>query len=266
MPGMTDRPGAARAAPRLHPGRVDGQRSDRDGLLADRGQHHRGRCRHEGGGHRHEHRLAGHERLPALAQPGVRRRSGSGCGPSWPGRSSARSWAPSCWSSHRPGRSRWPLALFTVQFVFDRLRRERPTMAASRERAIGPFVGFVSGATNGALGASGPVIGSFLLAIGLRGRRSSSSRSPWCSSCRGSSAARSSRSTGSTRSRSSWPRWPSSCPALIGQQVGLRLRGRVDAKMFQRILLTVLLISSVNLLLRGLDGALDAARAAGLIG
>ena len=35
---------------------------------------------------------------------------------------------------------------------------------------MAPVAGFFSGMTNGALGASGPVAGSFLLAIGLRGR------------------------------------------------------------------------------------------------
>ena len=48
--------------------------------------------------------------------------------------------------------------------------------------------------------------------------------------------------------------------------MGLLLRGRLDAAMFQKILLAVLLVSSINLVWRGATGALDAARAAWLIG
>jgi uncharacterized membrane protein YfcA len=55
-------------------------------------------------------------------------------------------------------------------------------------------------------------------------------------------------------------------PALLGQQAGLRLRGRLDAAMFQKILLAVLLVSSINLVWRGVVGAVEAARGAGLIG
>jgi uncharacterized membrane protein YfcA len=54
-------------------------------------------------------------------------------------------------------------------------------------------------------------------------------------------------------------------PALIGQQVGLKLRGRLQPQVFQRILLIVLGVSSANLLLKGINGGIAAARAAGLI-
>ena len=156
------------------------------------------------------------------------------------------------------------LGLFTVQFVIDTARRDRPQMAIGRERLFGPFAGFVGGATNGALGASGPVIGSFLLAIGLRGREFVFAISLVFfvqGIARGSLFG--------VYGQYTEPLLLASLallvPALLGQQVGLRLRGRVDARMFKRILLVVLFVSSVNLLLRGGAGALDAARAAGQI-
>lgn len=157
------------------------------------------------------------------------------------------------------------LGAFTVQFVVDTARRERPAMAASRERTMAPFVGFVSGTTNGALGASGPVIGSFLIAIGLRGAEFVFAISLvffFQGICRGTLFAL----NGEYSQAVALSSLAILVPALIGQQVGLKLRGRVDAKMFRRILLAVLLVSSVNLLIRGGQGALDAARAAGLIG
>jgi uncharacterized membrane protein YfcA len=157
------------------------------------------------------------------------------------------------------------LGAFTVQFVIDRLRTERPRMESGRERRMGPFVGFVSGTTNGALGASGPVIGSFLLAIGLRGKEFVFAVSLVFflqGIFRGSLFALNGQYTTALVLAS----LAILIPALLGQQAGLKLRGRVDAKMFQRILLTVLLISSANLLIRGVEGAYEAARTAGLIG
>lgn len=149
------------------------------------------------------------------------------------------------------------LGAFTVQFVIDRLRKERPTMASGRERAMGPFVGFVSGTTNGALGASGPVIGSFLLAIGLRAKEFVFAVSlvfVLQGIFRGSLFALHGQYTTALVLAS----LAILVPALIGQQIGLKLRGRLDAKMFQRVLLAVLLVSSVNLLARGAQGMLAA--------
>ena len=157
------------------------------------------------------------------------------------------------------------LGIFTIQFVVDQARRERPQMTGHRERLFGPFAGFVSGTTNGAIGASGPVIGSFLLAIGLRAREFVFGISLvflFQGITRGSLFLLFGQYT--------TPIVVTSvallAPALVGQQVGLRLRGRLDPRMFRRVILFVLLVSSLNLVLRGLDGALAAARSAGLIG
>jgi uncharacterized membrane protein YfcA len=157
------------------------------------------------------------------------------------------------------------LGLFTVQFVVDQWRGERPQLAANRERMFGPFAGFVSGTTNGSIGASGPVIGSFLLAIGLRAREFVFGISTvffFQSSIRAGMFVLFDQFTAPVVITGV----VLLAPALLGQQVGLRLRGRLDPLTFKRIILVVLFISSLNLIARGLDGLLAAARSAGLIG
>ena len=157
------------------------------------------------------------------------------------------------------------LGLFTLQFVWDSLHRDRPQMAAGRERRLAPFAGFVSGMTNGSLGASGPVVGSFLLAIGLRGKEFVFAISLvflFQGVIRDSVFLVNGQYTGPFLLTS----LALLVPALVGQQFGLRLRGRLDAKMFQRILLTVLGISALNLLIKGVSGGISAAQAAGLLG
>jgi uncharacterized membrane protein YfcA len=47
-------------------------------------------------------------------------------------------------------------------------------------------------------------------------------------------------------------------PSFIGQHIGQYLQGRVDPKLFQRVLLAVLLISALNILLQSGRGALAA--------
>lgn len=163
----------------------------------------------------------------------------------------------------------WAISLllggFTVQFVYDTARRERPQMTVGRERLFGPAAGFIGGATNGALGASGPIIGSFLIAIGLRGRDFVYAISLVFLSqgiARAALFQAHGQYTDALLVTAAWLL----IPALLGQQVGLRLRGRLDASMFQKVLLAVLLVSSLNLLWRGVTGAVEAARGAGLIG
>jgi uncharacterized membrane protein YfcA len=156
------------------------------------------------------------------------------------------------------------LGIFTIQFVIDQARRERPQMAARRERMFGPLAGFVSGTTNGAIGASGPIIGSFLLAIGLRARDFVFGISVvflFQSLTRGALFFVFDQYT----SQIVITAVALLAPALIGQQVGLRLRGRLDPGTFKRIILIVLFISSLNLTYKGLDGAIVAARDAGLL-
>jgi uncharacterized membrane protein YfcA len=61
------------------------------------------------------------------------------------------------------------LGLFTIWYVADAARAIRPALAARTEERMAPLAGLVGGISNGTLGASGPVFGTYLSAIGLRG-------------------------------------------------------------------------------------------------
>jgi hypothetical protein len=61
------------------------------------------------------------------------------------------------------------LGAFTLWFVATSLRTEREALGATVQRWLGPVAGLIGGITNGAIGASGPILGSYLTAIGLRG-------------------------------------------------------------------------------------------------
>jgi len=153
----------------------------------------------------------------------------------------------------------WAIALllgaFTVQFIVDRLRKERPAMQAATARRLAPIAGLVGGTTNSALGASGPIIGSYLYAIGLRGPEFAFAISVvfFLSALMrvGSLAA-----LGQMTVPLAMLSFTLLVPSLIGQHIGQRYQGRADPKVFTRILLVTLLISSANMLLQGARGLL----------
>jgi uncharacterized membrane protein YfcA len=47
-------------------------------------------------------------------------------------------------------------------------------------------------------------------------------------------------------------------PSLLGQRIGLWLRGRLPAHAIERAVLILLLVASLNLLYRGIEGLLTA--------
>ncbi len=142
------------------------------------------------------------------------------------------------------------LGLFTAQFVIDRMRHERPALAHHTERRLAPLVGFVAGTTNSALGASGPVTGSYLLAIGMRGRDFVFGISIVFfvqALVRMGSLAVLGQYTLPLAQLSLVLVWP----ALLGQYLGQRYQGHVKPTVFQRVLLVVLFVSAANMLLQG---------------
>ena len=147
------------------------------------------------------------------------------------------------------------LGIFTVWFAIDRLRRDRPAVAKTTEQRMAPVAGFVGGTMNSALGASGPIFGSYLYAIGLKGREFAFGISVVFfiqALVRVGSFAALGQFNASILSMAFVLFWPS----VAGQYIGQALQGRVDSKAFQRVLLAVLLISSLNLLLQGGRGLL----------
>ena len=147
------------------------------------------------------------------------------------------------------------LGLFTVQFTIDRLRRDRPAVAKSTEQRLAPLAGFAGGMTNGALGVSGPIFGSYLFAIGLRGREFAFGISVVFfiqALVRLGALAVADQFAAPLLSLA----LVLLVPALLGQHIGQAYQGRVNPDHFQRVLLLILFISSVNMLVQGGRGLL----------
>jgi uncharacterized membrane protein YfcA len=147
------------------------------------------------------------------------------------------------------------LGLFTGQFVIDQARRHGPPIGAGMERRLAPVAGFFAGMTNGGLGASGPVAGSFLLAIGLRGREFIFGISLvflFQAAVRMGLFV----IAGQYTQELVLIAVALAIPTMGGQAIGLRLQGRANPTVFRRILLAILLVSSLGLLIRGGQGML----------
>jgi hypothetical protein len=149
------------------------------------------------------------------------------------------------------------LGVFTVQFTIDRLRRERPQVTQRTERRLAPVAGLIGGTTNSALGASGPIYGSYLYAIGLRGREFAFGISV-VFFVQAMVRLFSLIGLGQVTAPLFALALALFLPSFIGQHIGQYLQGRVDPKLFQRVLLAVLLISALNILLQSGRGALAA--------
>jgi uncharacterized protein len=59
------------------------------------------------------------------------------------------------------------LGLFTLSYVAASLIGFRPVVSPGAERALSPAVGLVAGLVNSSVGSSGPVLGPYLLALGI---------------------------------------------------------------------------------------------------
>jgi uncharacterized membrane protein YfcA len=145
------------------------------------------------------------------------------------------------------------LGLFTAWYVAGVLRGARPPMEPARAARLAPVAGLVGGISNGTLGASGPILGSYLVAIGLRGGDFA-----W-----GISAAFFSMGLVRLGLLAAFDQFTPALvviaailvlPSIAGQRVGFWLRGRLPAEQIERLVLVLLLLASANLLWRGLDG------------
>lgn len=147
------------------------------------------------------------------------------------------------------------LGLLTVFDVFVELRGRRPPLESRTERRLAPVVGFVGGVSNGALGASGPVFGSYLVAIGLRGGEFALGISTVffaMSIIRNVVLA----GLGQYTTGMVVVALILLVPSFAGQHVGFWLRGRLPAPTVERAVLVLLLVASLNLLFRGVEGLL----------
>ena len=145
------------------------------------------------------------------------------------------------------------LGVFTVAYVALTLPGDRPPLADVTERRLAPLAGFVGGLSNGALGASGPVFGTYLTAIGLRGR-------DFAAAIAGMFFSLSVLRIGQLAllDQYSAPLLAIAAvlvlPSVLVQRVGLWFRGRLPAALVYRGVLIVLALAGLSLIGRGVDG------------
>ena len=145
------------------------------------------------------------------------------------------------------------LGLFTVIDALVELRGRRPLVTTRTERRLAPAAGFVGGVTNGALGAAGPVLGSYLLAVGIRGADFAFAISAaffTMSLVRNGALA----VLGQYTPPAILLAVALLAPAIAGLRAGFWLRGRLAAPTVERAVLVVLLLASLNLLYQGTRG------------
>ena len=148
------------------------------------------------------------------------------------------------------------LGAFTVWYVVGALRGDRPPLAHSTERRIAPAIGLVGGISNGTLGASGPVFGSYLTAIGLRGREFAFAISLSFFSMALPRIALFA-VVGQYTPALVLGAVALYLPAIAAQRAGFYFQNRIDPRTLHRAVLVVLFIASVNLLWRGAQGLLE---------
>lgn len=142
------------------------------------------------------------------------------------------------------------LGVFTIAFIFTRL--SRPTFGIERrhERALAPVVGITAGIFNGTIGVSGPVLGSYLIAIGV-------SAATFAFTIQTMFLTMTVVRLGGlvALGEISGPTLVTGAvllvPSLAGQSVGIWLQRRISARQFERAVLVVMGIAAVGLLARG---------------
>lgn len=149
------------------------------------------------------------------------------------------------------------LGAFALWFAVRSLRSEPRRMTSAVERRIAPGVGLIAGITNGSLGASGPILGSYLIAIGLRGREFVFA----ISVIFGVMAAVRVTTLGIAGEYTAVIVALGiglAVPAYFSQRLGFWLQGRLSPVGFQYAILIMLFVVSSYLLYRGVNDAVQA--------
>jgi len=147
------------------------------------------------------------------------------------------------------------LGAFTVYYVLTSWREDRAPIASTTERRLAPVAGFVGGITNSTIGASGPVFGAYLVALGLRGSEFAFaiSLSFFTMSILRASILGALQQYSLAFVTAALILF---IPAVSMQRVGFFLHDRAPTRLLHRLVLVILLIASANLLWRGLVGVL----------
>lgn len=145
------------------------------------------------------------------------------------------------------------LGLFTLLFVVTRVRRPTLAIDPAHERIAAPVVGLTGGIFNGTIGVSGPILGSYLIALGVK-------PSTFAFTIQALFLAMTLvRLAGLVvLGEVTMPLLGMGAlllvPSLLGQAIGFAVQARVSPAGFERAVLVVMLIAGVGLLVRGLSG------------
>lgn len=145
------------------------------------------------------------------------------------------------------------LGIFTLVFVISSVRKVRLRVRPGQEAYLEPLVGLTGGIANGTVGAAGPVLTSYLLAVGVTAGLFTFTVSSMffsMSSLRFFSLL----AVGEVTAEILLSGAVLLVPALLGQRVGFWLQDRVSKEVFQRAVLVVLFLAGLGLLRRGLGG------------
>lgn len=143
------------------------------------------------------------------------------------------------------------LGLFTIAFVAGRLRRPTFRIQPAHERYVAPVVGVAAGIFNGTIGVSGPVLGSYLIAIGV-------SATTFAFTIQALFLTMTLVRLGGLIAfgEVTAPLLVTGgillVPAVAGQSLGFWLQRRVSAQGFERVVLAVMMLAGIGLLWRGL--------------
>ncbi|HEX7172601.1 MAG TPA: sulfite exporter TauE/SafE family protein [Candidatus Limnocylindria bacterium] len=146
------------------------------------------------------------------------------------------------------------LGLFTLFFIATRLRRPTFAIDPAYERMAAPVVGLTGGIFNGTIGVSGPILGSYLIALGVKPSTFAFTIQILfltMTLVRLAGLVALGEVTGPLLVTGAMLLVPS----LAGQAIGFRIQERVSPAGFERAVLVVMAIAAVGLLIRGVTGA-----------
>lgn len=146
------------------------------------------------------------------------------------------------------------LGLFTLLFIATRLWRPTFTIEPAHERVAAPVVGILGGIFNGTIGVSGPILGSYLIALGVRPATFAFTIQVLFL------AMTLVRLAGLTALGEVTPPLLAIgamllVPSLAGQTAGFWLQERISRTAFERSVLVIMAIAAVGLLARGVTAA-----------
>jgi len=143
------------------------------------------------------------------------------------------------------------LGLFTLFFIATRLRRPTFTIEPAHERVAAPVIGILGGIFNGMIGVSGPILASYLIALGVRPATFAFTIQVLFLTMTlvrlvGLVA------LGEVTAPLLGIGAVLLVPSLTGQTVGFWLQARISNEAFERSVLVIMAIAAVGLLARGL--------------